>query len=247
MLPFDYPNNPPDFKMLTPNGRFIIGQKICLSNTGFHSNEWNPLWNINTFLIGFLSIMLDDTEHGANHIPKESSAERKYLAINSIEYNKQNYPKIIKLFTRFLDDNGNPKVNNINNTNIANTNNTNNTNTNSIIIDINSNTNDTNANNNDTNNNINITDNNNNNIIDVNANTNNNTNDNNNNNSTNNMNTNTTNTIIIEKQDNLLINNNISLNLNLEVNNIIKNIKNKNDYNKNNNRYKNTITKINKI
>ncbi len=103
----EYPSKPPDFMMLTPNGRFDIGKKICLSNTGFHSNEWSPMWTIHATLIGFLSIMLDDKEHGISHI-HYSKGEREAYASNSIEYNKNNYPEIFKKFTRFIDGEGNP-------------------------------------------------------------------------------------------------------------------------------------------
>ena len=104
----DYPLNPPDFMMLTPNGRFLTGNKICLTNTGYHSNDWSPMWTINAILTGFLSIMLDDVDNGLAHI-RRSSNERQKLAEDSVDFNKQNFPNVIKKFTRFLDDNGNPK------------------------------------------------------------------------------------------------------------------------------------------
>lgn len=104
----DYPINPPDFMMLTPNGRFVTDHKICLTNSGYHSSDWSPMWTINAILTGFLSIMLDDVEHGISHI-RRSKEERQDLAKKSIEYNKLNHPDIIKKFTRFLDENGNLK------------------------------------------------------------------------------------------------------------------------------------------
>ena len=39
----EYPLKPPDFMMLTPNGRFMEDRKICLSNSGYHSNEWSAI------------------------------------------------------------------------------------------------------------------------------------------------------------------------------------------------------------
>lgn len=105
----EYPLKAPDFMVLTPNGRFIEDKKICLSNSSYHSNEWSAVWNIKTILTGFLSIMLDDNENGISHIhmPKD---QRQVMAKQSIEYNKQRYPEIIKKFTRFLDESGNPRV-----------------------------------------------------------------------------------------------------------------------------------------
>jgi ubiquitin-protein ligase len=103
----EYPLKPPDFMMLTPNGRFDIEQKICLSNTGYHSNEWSAMWNINAILSGFLSIMLDDNENGISHIHL-SKEEREDMAKKSIEFNKTNYKSVIAKFTRFLDESGDP-------------------------------------------------------------------------------------------------------------------------------------------
>jgi ubiquitin-conjugating enzyme E2 J2 len=103
-----YPQKPPDFMMLTPNGRFLINRKICLSNTGYHANEWSPMWTISAILNGFISIMLDDKENGISHI-HYSKEKRKIMAEESVEYNKTNNKEIIKKFTRFLDENGDPK------------------------------------------------------------------------------------------------------------------------------------------
>ena len=83
----EYPFKPPDFMMLTPNGRFVENKKICLSNTGYHSNEWSAMWNIKSILVGFLSIFLDDDENGISHIHRPES-ERICLAKQSIDYNK---------------------------------------------------------------------------------------------------------------------------------------------------------------
>ncbi len=104
LFPENYPFSPPDFMMLTPSGRFMVNQKICLSNSGYHANEWTPEWNIRSILLGFLSIMLDDTEHGISHIYEPISDRIKHAA-NSIKYNNENYNKLFKRF-RFVDDNG---------------------------------------------------------------------------------------------------------------------------------------------
>lgn len=105
----EYPFKSPDFMMLTPNGRFDINKKICLSNSSYHSSEWSAMWTIHAILTGFLSIMLDDKENGISHI-HQTKSEREIAAKNSIEYNKRYHPEIIKLFTRFIDENGNPKI-----------------------------------------------------------------------------------------------------------------------------------------
>jgi len=104
----EYPFKSPDFMMLTPNGRFNIKSKICLSNSSYHSSEWSPVWNILSILTGFLSIMLDDKDNGISHI-HESPEKRRKMAGESIQYNINEHPNIIKKFTRFLDENGQPR------------------------------------------------------------------------------------------------------------------------------------------
>lgn len=104
----EYPFKPPDFMMLTPSGRFLTDQKICLSNSSYHSNEWSSMWNIKAILTGFLSIMLDDNEHGISHISRPKDEKMK-LAKESVQFNKDKYPDLIKKFTRLLDEKGDPR------------------------------------------------------------------------------------------------------------------------------------------
>lgn len=44
--------------MTTPNGRFKVNTKLCLSNTDFHPDTWNPAWSVSTILTGLLSFMV---------------------------------------------------------------------------------------------------------------------------------------------------------------------------------------------
>lgn len=104
----EYPTKPPDFMMLTPNGRFEIEKKICLTNSGYHSESWSALWNMKTILLGFLSIMADDSTIGISHI-KRPASERKILAEASINYNlTYHYDKWVK-FKRFVKSDGTPR------------------------------------------------------------------------------------------------------------------------------------------
>lgn len=105
LLPEDYPMNPGDIMLLTPNGRFEPNHKICLTNTGFHASDWNPLWGIRTILLGIYSIWLTDTEHGISHI-RESPKKRQQLAQESHNFNTAMYPEITKKFTQFVNSDG---------------------------------------------------------------------------------------------------------------------------------------------
>jgi ubiquitin-protein ligase len=46
LLPKDYPLSPPRIQMITPSGRFIAGEDICLSASAFHPETWTPRWTI---------------------------------------------------------------------------------------------------------------------------------------------------------------------------------------------------------
>ncbi|CAE7537983.1 UBE2J1, partial [Symbiodinium microadriaticum] len=50
VLPVNYPLAPPSITMLTPSGRWEVGKKICLSNTNYHAELWQPAWGIRTIM-----------------------------------------------------------------------------------------------------------------------------------------------------------------------------------------------------
>ncbi|EME31320.1 Ubiquitin-conjugating enzyme E2 J1 [Galdieria sulphuraria] len=56
LFPSEYPLKPPDIVMLTPNGRFETGQRICLSISSFHEETWQPSWSIRSMLLGLCSM-----------------------------------------------------------------------------------------------------------------------------------------------------------------------------------------------
>ena len=55
VFPKNFPMGPPSVMMMTPSGRFKVGQKICMSLSDFHPELWNPTWSVRTILIGILS------------------------------------------------------------------------------------------------------------------------------------------------------------------------------------------------
>lgn len=60
ILPATYPLKPPNFRFLTPTGRFEVNREICLSISGHHEETWQPAWGIRTALVAIRSFM--DTE-----------------------------------------------------------------------------------------------------------------------------------------------------------------------------------------
>ncbi|OAX41320.1 UBC-like protein [Rhizopogon vinicolor AM-OR11-026] len=52
VLPAEYPFRPPSLMLLTPNGRFELNTKICISFTNYHEEEWQPAWGVRTAILG---------------------------------------------------------------------------------------------------------------------------------------------------------------------------------------------------
>lgn len=95
LIPTDYPYSAPDFRMLTPNGRFDIERKLCFSNSGYHPEEWSPLWNMRTIIMGFLSFFLENGSTGIGHI-NTTDEHKRVLAKKSVEYNST-HPKLSQI------------------------------------------------------------------------------------------------------------------------------------------------------
>jgi len=61
-FPRDFPFKPPSILMLTPNGRFKVNQRLCLSISDFHPDTWNPAWSVSTILTGLCSFMVEESK-----------------------------------------------------------------------------------------------------------------------------------------------------------------------------------------
>jgi len=87
LLPIEYPFRPPDVMLMTPNGRWELNKKICLTFTGFHEEMWQPAWGIRTALIGVQAFMGARAEAavgvGSLDYPEE---EREKLAKKSRDW-----------------------------------------------------------------------------------------------------------------------------------------------------------------
>ncbi|XP_043542680.1 ubiquitin-conjugating enzyme E2 J1 [Chiloscyllium plagiosum] len=89
VLPPEYPMKPPSIILLTPNGRFEVGKKICLSISGHHPETWQPSWSIRTALLAIIGFMPTKGE-GAIGSLDYTPDERKALAKKSQDYNCEN-------------------------------------------------------------------------------------------------------------------------------------------------------------
>ncbi|XP_059698453.1 ubiquitin-conjugating enzyme E2 J1 isoform X1 [Haemorhous mexicanus] len=85
VLPPEYPMKPPSIILLTPNGRFEVGKKICLSISGHHPETWQPSWSIRTALLAIIGFMPTKGE-GAIGSLDYTPEERRALAKKSQDF-----------------------------------------------------------------------------------------------------------------------------------------------------------------
>ncbi|KAI9557668.1 ubiquitin protein ligase [Daphnia sinensis] len=95
-LPPEYPLKPPSIMLLTPNGRFEVNRKICLSISGHHPESWLPSWSIRTALLAIIGFM-PSPGMGAIASLDYSQEERQKLAKKSLEFVCPECGKILNL------------------------------------------------------------------------------------------------------------------------------------------------------
>jgi len=87
-LPAEYPMKPPSIMLYTPNGRFAINTKICLSISGYHPESWQPSWSIRTALLAIIGFM-PTPGNGAIGALDYTDEERQVLAKKSVDWRCQ--------------------------------------------------------------------------------------------------------------------------------------------------------------
>eukprot|EP00092_Neocalanus_flemingeri_P042000 GFUD01045750.1.p1 GENE.GFUD01045750.1~~GFUD01045750.1.p1 ORF type:complete len:303 (-),score=105.38 GFUD01045750.1:207-1115(-) len=85
IVPAEYPMKPPDIIVLTPNGRFEVGKKICLSISGFHPETWQPSWSIRTALLAIIGFMPTPGQGTIGSLDYTAD-ERRVLARRSVDW-----------------------------------------------------------------------------------------------------------------------------------------------------------------
>eukprot|EP00730_Choanoeca_flexa_P008506 TRINITY_DN12498_c0_g2_i10.p2 TRINITY_DN12498_c0_g2~~TRINITY_DN12498_c0_g2_i10.p2 ORF type:complete len:215 (+),score=11.31 TRINITY_DN12498_c0_g2_i10:808-1452(+) len=101
VFPEQYPMKPPAIYMLTPNGRFQTGTRLCLSISDFHPETWNPAWTVESILKGLISFMLDEAPTAGSI--SASTFERKEYARKSLLHNLKN-DKFQELFPQVTEE-----------------------------------------------------------------------------------------------------------------------------------------------
>ena len=74
---------PPNFRFLTPSGRFEVNREICLSISGFHEETWQPAWGVRTALVALRGFMGEEGTAGQVGGLESSSEVRRRLARES--------------------------------------------------------------------------------------------------------------------------------------------------------------------
>ncbi len=77
ILPKDYPGSPPRVQVLTPSGRFVTGEDICLSASAFHPETWTPRWTILS-LVEALRMHMLTTANEIGGLHSSSENRRKF-------------------------------------------------------------------------------------------------------------------------------------------------------------------------
>lgn len=96
LLPSDYPFKPPNIVFMTPNGRFKVGEKICLSISAHHPEHWQPAWGIRLILEALISFMPTES-NGALGSLDWTDEERRELAAASVSFTCPHCGKVADL------------------------------------------------------------------------------------------------------------------------------------------------------
>jgi len=83
VLPLDWPFSPPEIRFLTPNGRFEINKNICLSNSSYHPELWQPAWGIRTIIEGIRSFFPASGEGAVGALNWSPEVRRKIAETES--------------------------------------------------------------------------------------------------------------------------------------------------------------------
>lgn len=96
-LPNDFPMNPPSFYLMTPNGLYVPNANTCVSIGKYHSQNYRPVLGVHGFCENIISGLIGwETIGSGMGLVKTTIAEKKRLAKDSVRYNAEKYPELIK-------------------------------------------------------------------------------------------------------------------------------------------------------
>ncbi len=106
-LPAEYPQKPPVFTMLTPNGLYEEYKNPCLSNGHEHPDQYRITGKITEFASSIANSFHDYAElveSRGRHILNTSPEIKKECSKNSPQYNAQHHQKILELFRKLIEE-----------------------------------------------------------------------------------------------------------------------------------------------
>lgn len=108
IFPKEYPLKPPSVIMLTPNGRFKTGRRLCLSMSDFHPESWNPMWSVSTIITGLISFMVESAPTLGSI--ESTTAQKRSYAAQSLDFNckdatfRKLFPDMVQLHQKRLEE-----------------------------------------------------------------------------------------------------------------------------------------------
>eukprot|EP00979_Chaetoceros_neogracilis_P016853 scaffold10038_cov267-Chaetoceros_neogracile.AAC.1 len=100
IFPKQYPLKPPSVMMITPNGRFKINRRICLSMSDYHPESWNPMWSVSTVIQGLISFMVETapTLGSIDTTPAQKSKFARHSLENNVkdELFRKLFPELVE-------------------------------------------------------------------------------------------------------------------------------------------------------
>lgn len=102
----DYPQKPPVFIMLTPNGVYNNNKAPCINIGHYHSNNYQCTLGMPGFGSAVAESMRahKDLESGVSII-KTTTKQKQKLAKKSIKYNRDNHGDIMDMFKTHFEEN----------------------------------------------------------------------------------------------------------------------------------------------
>lgn len=107
VCPQDYPARPPYITVLTPNGNFEAGEKVCLSITDYHPESWNPAWTVTHVIIGMISFWLSGEETAGSTYYESEEEKTKMCLKYAFESRRSvlemdNYKECLAYYSEFI-------------------------------------------------------------------------------------------------------------------------------------------------
>ena len=94
----NFPDEPPKFTFMTPNGVYEPDGTVCVSIGEYHKSSWRPVLGMHGLAENLVSGMICWDELGDGiRIIKTSVEEKKKLAAASREWNLEHFPDIVTL------------------------------------------------------------------------------------------------------------------------------------------------------